>query len=58
MWIRTPALTPQSAGYAPKEWAHELNAEGLRAYLTAPNYFKSVAPDAAAAMRGYVNSTC
>jgi hypothetical protein len=34
----------------------ELIAEGLRAYMTNPNYFKSVAPNAAAKIRAAVNA--
>jgi hypothetical protein len=48
-------VTPQSYDYAPKEWPHELIAENLRAYLTQPGWFKTVAPDAAAALRSAVN---
>ena len=33
----------------------ELLAEGLRAYMTNPNYFKTVAPKTAAKIRAAVN---
>lgn len=47
---------PQHFGYKGNDVAAELNAEGLRAYMQDPNYFKSVAPNAAKRYREYINS--
>jgi hypothetical protein len=53
--VRPPKL-PRDFGYPKREAPSELVAEAVRAYLTNPNYFKTVAPDAAAAIRALVNS--
>jgi hypothetical protein len=54
---RTRNLTgPQHQGYAGEKMDRELMAEAIRAYMTDPNYFKTVAPNAAAAIRAAVNS--
>jgi hypothetical protein len=53
--VRPPRL-PQHFGYPYREVPDELFAEAFRAYLTDPNYFKTVAPHTAAAIRGWVNS--
>ncbi len=48
-------IGPEDVGYPPDHAAPELLAEGMRAYLQDPNYFKTVAPDAAARIRAHVN---
>ena len=48
--------TPQTFGYKGDNIPAELNAEGLRAYMQNPNYFKSTAPNLAARYREYVNN--
>jgi hypothetical protein len=53
--LRPPKL-PQDFGYPRKEVTYELVADAIHAYLTNPNYFKTVAPRAAAAIRALVNS--
>jgi hypothetical protein len=53
---RQPLLLPKDNGYSKRESPFELVAEAIRAYLTDPNYFKTVAPHAAAAIRAMVNS--
>ncbi len=52
---KTLARQPEDFGYAPRKIKAELIAEGIRAYLTNPNYFKAVAPRAAARIRAHVN---
>jgi hypothetical protein len=52
---RQPLFRPQD-GYLDEDAPFELVAEAIRAYLTNPNYLKTVAPDAAAAIRAMVNS--
>jgi hypothetical protein len=47
---------PRHHGYSDEEAPYELMAEALRAYMSSPNYFKTVAPNAAAAIRAFVNS--
>lgn len=48
--------TPEMSRYKrPAEADRELVAEGIRAYMADPNYFKTVAPKAAARIRKYVN---
>jgi len=49
-------LTPESFGYAGDDVMREYMAEAIRAYLTNPNYLKTVAPNTAAAIRGAVNA--
>jgi hypothetical protein len=46
---------PEDFGYAPDDVNFELMAEGFRAYLMNPNWFKAVAPRAAARFRAEVN---
>ena len=54
---RTTNLTgPQHLGYGDKDVPRELMAEAIRAYLTNPNYIKTVAPKTAARIRQYVNA--
>ena len=50
-----PRLQPEHFGYRDERINPELMAEGLRAYMTNPNYFKTVAPRAAAKIRKAVN---
>jgi hypothetical protein len=49
-----PLTLPQDFGYPPSDVPAELMAEGVRAYMTNPNYLKTVAPGTAAAIRAYV----
>ncbi|MBX3596021.1 MAG: hypothetical protein KF874_00490 [Rhizobiaceae bacterium] len=50
-------FTPQNNGYAKGEKSdRELAAEGFRAYLSDPNYIKTVAPKTAARIREWVNA--
>jgi hypothetical protein len=53
---RQPLLLPEDMKYSRSESPFELVAEAFRAYLTNPNYLKSVAPNVAAAIRAMVNS--
>jgi hypothetical protein len=53
---RQPLFLPKDKGYSEEQSPFELVAEAIRAYLLDPNYFKTVAPDAAAAIRAMVNS--
>jgi hypothetical protein len=46
---------PETYGYEGDEVNRELLAEGVRAYLTNPNYFKMAAPRAAKTLRAEVN---
>lgn len=48
--------TPATFGYKGADVDRELIAEALRAYMTDPNYIKSVAPKTAARLREYVNT--
>lgn len=50
-----PAWTPRDLGYPPEQEEKEYWAEALRAYMTDPNYMKTVAPKAAALIRAKVN---
>jgi hypothetical protein len=52
---KVPLTTPQDKNYKGIEVAQELTAELVRAYLTAPNYIKTVAPQAAEFLRRWVN---
>ena len=47
---------PESFRYKPHQVNGELVAEGLRAYMANPNYFKTVAPKSAAKIRAVVNN--
>jgi hypothetical protein len=54
---RTTGLTgPKHIGYGEEEVPRELMAEAIRAYMTDPNYIKTVAPKTAGRIREYVNS--
>jgi hypothetical protein len=48
-------LQPENFGYANERINSELVAEGFRAYMADPNYFKTVAPKTAAKFRAAVN---
>jgi hypothetical protein len=48
---------PEDFGYEPDSVNRELVAEGFRAYLTNPNYFKTLAPRTAARFRAAVNDS-
>lgn len=45
--------TPETLGYPGDQTDEELIAEGISSYLMDPNYFKTVAPDAAAHFRSF-----
>lgn len=47
---------PQHVGYKPSETNAELMAEAIRAYISDPNYLKTVAPNTAARIRAAVNA--
>ncbi len=47
---------PERHGYGPAKVPGELMAEAIRAYLTDPNYIKTMAPDVAKAIRAAVNA--
>jgi hypothetical protein len=49
-------FTPRDRGYSDGDVAREYAAEAIRAYMTNPNYIKSVAPRTAAAIRDLVNA--
>ena len=49
-------MTPQRRGYDSENVPREYMAEAIRAYMTDPNYFKTVAPKTAAAIRAKVNA--
>jgi hypothetical protein len=53
---RQPLLLPKDMKYSKSESPFELVAEAIRAYLTNPNYLKTVAPNTAASIRAMVNS--
>jgi hypothetical protein len=48
-------IQPENFGYKDKAINWELAAEGIRAYMIDPNYFKTVAPKTAAKIREAVN---
>jgi hypothetical protein len=48
---------PEHFGYRGRQIAAELVAEGIRAYLADPNYFKTMAPTTAAKIRAFVNDS-
>jgi hypothetical protein len=50
-----PKVQPEHHGYAGAAVDQELVAEGIRAYMAHPNYFKTVAPKTAAKIRDLVN---
>jgi hypothetical protein len=50
-----PLPQPEHFGYSGVNINRELAAEGIRAYMTNPNYFKTVAPKTAAKIRDLVN---
>lgn len=49
-------FTPQALGYKGEEIPREYIVEAIRAYLTNPNYIKTVAPNTAKAIRNAVNA--
>lgn len=51
-----PLTLPEHFGYSAEQAPYELMAEGVRAYLQDPNYFKTVAPKSAKAIRTAVNA--
>jgi hypothetical protein len=53
---KTRVPQPEDFGYAPDKVTGELAAEGVRAYLMSPNWFKAVAPRSAAKFRAAVNN--
>jgi hypothetical protein len=55
-WSPTPVRGPEYYNYPSDEVRNELMAEGIRAYMRDPNWFKSVAPNAATRIREKVNS--
>jgi hypothetical protein len=55
-YIALQGFSPTDKGYSRREVGPELMAEARRAYLTDPNYIKTVAPNAAAAIRDAWNS--
>lgn len=48
-------MTPEGQGYKNADIGREHVAEAIRAYMTDPNYIKTVAPNTAARIREYVN---
>jgi hypothetical protein len=54
---KTSKKQPENYGYADHKINAELVAEGLRAYMANPNYFKTVAPRSAAKIREAVNKS-
>lgn len=48
---------PLNDGYTQSEEARELWAEAIRAYMTDPNYIKTVAPETAAVIRRFANGS-
>jgi hypothetical protein len=48
---------PENFGYPNRKINSELLTEGLRAYMTNPNYFKTVAPRTAAKIRAAINDS-
>jgi hypothetical protein len=50
-----PWQGPSPKDYTSEQMPHELWSEAIRAYLSDPNYFKTVAPNAAARLRSFVN---
>lgn len=53
---RAKSWTPEAAGYKGADVDREYMSEAIRAYMTDPNYMKTVAPKTAAAIRAAVNS--
>lgn len=52
---RTRPWSPKESGYKGDDVEREYVAEALRAYMTDPNYLKTVAPKTAATIRKFVN---
>jgi hypothetical protein len=50
------ATRPRDFGYPAAEWADELWAEAIRAYLANPNFLKTVSPGVGARIRAAVNA--
>ena len=55
-WRGAKLNTPRSQGYSGNDAPRELMATAIHAYLTNPNYLKTVAPDTATAIRNAVNA--
>jgi hypothetical protein len=53
---RRPLTTPYDFRYSDGDVLPELVVEGMRGYATNPNYFKTVAPEAAEWIRGWANA--
>jgi hypothetical protein len=53
---REPLFTPQNRHYSDADAPREYMAEAIRAYATDPNWFKTVAPQTAARIRGFFNN--
>jgi hypothetical protein len=51
-----PLVTPFDRGYAERFFETELVGEAVRAYLTNPNYLKTVAPKTGAKIREAINA--
>ena len=49
-------VRPERFNYAPHKAGEEMVVEGVRAYLANPNWFKTVAPNLAAEIRGRANA--
>jgi hypothetical protein len=49
-------IGPEGVGYPDEQIPQELMAEAVRAYLSDPNYLKTVGPETAARIREYVNA--
>jgi len=54
-WSPKATIGPEDFGYSPNQVREELMAEGIRAYMRDPNWFKDVAPNAAMRIRERVN---
>lgn len=52
---QTKLFGPENMGYSRADVPRELMAEAVRAYMTNPNWLKTVAPKTAATIRAYVN---
>lgn len=54
--VGSKPVTPWTYGYGVHEVPWEYTAEAIRAYMTNPNYLKTVAPRTAARIRAMVNA--
>lgn len=52
---RTRPWSPKESGYKGDDVEREYVAEAIRAYMTDPNYLKTIAPKTAAVIRKFVN---